>query len=94
MTVRLLVFRDRLVGIAPSLFYKGKEYPISVSGLSVGKVGFSGSSAAGKVYNLKTLAEFLTRPLRRGGYWHDCCRRTFTCGDQKPERRAGLPSFH
>ena len=58
MTVRLLVFRDRLVGIAPSLFYRGKEYPISVSGLSVGKVGFSGSSATGKVYNLKTLADF------------------------------------
>jgi len=56
--VRLLVFRDRLVGIDSSLFYKGKEYPISVSGLSVGKVGFSGSSATGKVYNLKTLADF------------------------------------
>ena len=54
MTVRLLVFRDRLVGIDPSLFYKGKE----VNGLSLGKVGFSGSSATGKVYNLKTLAEF------------------------------------
>ena len=58
MTVRLLVFRDRLIGIDPSLFYKGKEYPISVNGLSLGKVGFSGSSATGKVYNLKTLADF------------------------------------
>jgi hypothetical protein len=48
MTVRLLVFRDRLVGIDPSLFYKGKEYPISVNGLSLGKVGVSGSSATGK----------------------------------------------
>ena len=38
--------------------YKGKEYPVSVSGLSVGKVGVSGSSATGKVYNLKTLADF------------------------------------
>ena len=47
-----------MVGIDPSLFYKGKEYPISVNGLSLGKVGFSGSSATGKVYNLKTLADF------------------------------------
>jgi hypothetical protein len=38
--------------------YKGKEYPVSVSGMSVGKVGVSGGSATGKVYNLKNLADF------------------------------------
>ena len=61
-TLRLTV-KSVAVGVGFSsgsgtLTYKGKEYPISVNGLSVGKVGVSGSSATGKVYNLKTLADF------------------------------------
>jgi hypothetical protein len=41
-----------------TLIYKGKEYPISVNGLSLGKVGISGGSASGEVYNLKKLEDF------------------------------------
>jgi hypothetical protein len=41
-----------------TLIYKGKEYPISVNGLSLGKVGISGASAAGEVYGLKHLGDF------------------------------------
>ena len=41
-----------------TLTYKGKDYPISVNGLSVGKVGISGASAYGEVYNLKKLQNF------------------------------------
>jgi len=36
-----------------TLTYKGKDYPVSVKGLALGKVGISGVTAAGKVYNLK-----------------------------------------
>ena len=38
--------------------YKGKDYPLSVNGLSLGKVGISGASAYGEVYNLKNLRDF------------------------------------
>src|SRR6266567_9469941 len=41
-----------------TLTYKGKDYPVSVNGLSVGKVGITGSSAYGEVYNLKDLQDF------------------------------------
>src|SRR4029077_8684140 len=41
-----------------TLTYKRKEYPISVNGLSLGKVGISGGSATGVVYNLKRLQDF------------------------------------
>ena len=41
-----------------TLTYKGKEYPISVNGLSLGKVGITGASASGEVYNLKKLKDF------------------------------------
>ena len=41
-----------------TLTYKGKEYPISVSGLSLGKVGMTEVTASGEVYNLKKLADF------------------------------------
>lgn len=41
-----------------TLTYKGKEYPVKVTGLSLGKVGISGASAVGEVYNLKKLADF------------------------------------
>ena len=41
-----------------TLTYKGKDYPISVNGLSLGKVGITGASASGEVYNLKKLKNF------------------------------------
>jgi hypothetical protein len=41
-----------------TLTYKGKDYPVSVNGLSLGKVGISGASAYGEVYNLKHLQDF------------------------------------
>jgi hypothetical protein len=41
-----------------TLTYKGKDYPVSVNGLSVGKVGITGSSAYGDVYNLHHLRDF------------------------------------
>ena len=41
-----------------TLTYKGKDYPVSVKGLALGKVGISGVTAAGKVYNLKKLEDF------------------------------------
>jgi hypothetical protein len=41
-----------------TLTYKGKDYPVSVKGLSLGKVGISSVTAAGEVYNLKNLHDF------------------------------------
>ena len=41
-----------------TLTYKGKEYPISVKGLSLGKVGITGVTASGEVLNLKKLQDF------------------------------------
>ena len=41
-----------------TLTYQGKEYPVDVNGLSLGKVGISGGSASGEVYNLKNLQDF------------------------------------
>src|SRR2546428_5092977 len=41
-----------------TLTYKGKDYPVSVNGLSVGKVGVTSASAYGEVYNLKHLQDF------------------------------------
>ena len=41
-----------------TLTYKGKNYPVKVNGLSVGKVGVTGSSAYGEVFNLKDLQDF------------------------------------
>src|SRR6266446_3609250 len=41
-----------------TLTYKGKNYPVKVNGLSVGKVGVTGSSAYGEVFNLKHLQNF------------------------------------
>jgi hypothetical protein len=58
-----ITHRSVAVGIGGSwgtgtLTYKGKEYPISVNGLSLGKVGLSKVTARGEVYNLKKLANF------------------------------------
>ena len=41
-----------------TLTYKGKEYPLSVKGLSIGKVGITKSTASGEVYHLKSLKDF------------------------------------
>ena len=41
-----------------TLTYKGKDYPVKVNGLSVGKVGMTGTSAYGEVFNLKHLQDF------------------------------------
>jgi len=41
-----------------TLTYKGKNYPVKVNGLSVGKVGITSSSAYGEVFNLKHLHDF------------------------------------
>ena len=41
-----------------TLTYKGKDYPVKVNGLSVGKVGMTGVSAYGEVFNLKHLQDF------------------------------------
>src|SRR5437773_4267023 len=41
-----------------TLTYKGKDYPVKVNGLSVGKVGVTNSSAYGEVFNLKRLQDF------------------------------------
>jgi hypothetical protein len=41
-----------------TLSYKSKDYPVKVNGLSVGKVGMTGSSAYGEVFNLKHLQDF------------------------------------
>jgi hypothetical protein len=41
-----------------TLTYKGKDYPISVKGLSLGKVGITKATASGEVYHLKSLKDF------------------------------------
>src|SRR5438046_5588951 len=41
-----------------TLTYRGKDYPVKVKGLSIGKVGMTSSSANGEVFNLKHLQDF------------------------------------
>jgi hypothetical protein len=41
-----------------TLHYKGKDYPIKVSGMSLGKVGITKATARGNVYNLRRLRDF------------------------------------
>jgi hypothetical protein len=38
--------------------YQGQEYPFSVSGLSVGKVGITNATASGKVFHLSKIEDF------------------------------------
>lgn len=40
------------------LMYQGKEYKVTVSGLSIGGVGYSSIEASGNVYNLRSLHDF------------------------------------
>src|SRR5438045_6905896 len=49
-----------------TLTYQGKDYPVSVNGLSLGKVGISGMSASGEVDKLKKLEDF-NGPYNAGG---------------------------
>src|SRR5438067_11465888 len=41
-----------------TLAYRGKDYPVKVKGLSVGRVGATSSSAYGEVFNMKHLQDF------------------------------------
>jgi len=41
-----------------TLTYKGKKYPVSVDGLSIGSVGAASVKATGKVYHLSKLEDF------------------------------------
>ncbi len=41
-----------------TLTYRGKQYPVSVNGLSLGKVGITKVTASGDVYHLKSLRDF------------------------------------
>jgi hypothetical protein len=41
-----------------TLHFKGKSYPFSVDGLSVGDVGVSSVTATGNVYHLKSVDQF------------------------------------
>jgi len=41
-----------------TLTYQGKDYPISVTGVTVGALGVTKLEAAGRVYNLKKLEDF------------------------------------
>src|SRR5947199_8393518 len=41
-----------------TLTYRGKDYPVKVKGLSVGRVGATSSSACGEVFNLQHLQDF------------------------------------
>jgi hypothetical protein len=58
-----LTFKSVAVGIGGSsgegiLSYQGKDYPFSVSGLSLVDIGVSTFKGAGKVYDLKSLNDF------------------------------------
>jgi hypothetical protein len=50
-----------------TLTYKGKDYPVKVKGLSIGKVGMTSSSANGEVFNLKHLQDFNVCHKQRAG---------------------------
>jgi hypothetical protein len=41
-----------------TLAFQGKEYPVSISGLSLMDLGVSSVSAIGKIYNLNSIADF------------------------------------
>jgi len=41
-----------------TLTYKGRSYPFRVSGMAVGRVGVTSSSAVGDVFNLRHLQDF------------------------------------
>jgi hypothetical protein len=58
-----LNFKSVAVGVGGSsgdgvLSFQGKDYPFSISGVSLGGVGASSFSGAGKVYDLKSVKDF------------------------------------
>jgi hypothetical protein len=58
-----LTFKSVAVGIGGSsgegvLSYQGKDYPFSISGVSLVDIGVSTFEGAGKVYDLKSLSDF------------------------------------
>ena len=50
-----------------TLTYKGKTYPVSVNGMSIGKVGITNSTAVGEVYHLRKLTDFDGKYTSAGG---------------------------
>jgi len=50
-----------------TLSYKGKQYPVTVKGLSVGDVGVTAMEASGKVFNLEKLDDFNGNYTALGG---------------------------
>src|SRR5215470_11306118 len=44
-------------GGSGTLRFRGRDYPVSVSGISVGMIGVSGADLVGRVYNLRTAAD-------------------------------------
>jgi hypothetical protein len=64
-------FRSVAVGIGASwgsgvLRFQGNTYPFKVSGLTVGDVGLSSSSAVGNVYNLKNPSDLAGNYIAAG----------------------------
>jgi hypothetical protein len=58
-----LHFKSVGVGVGGSsgegvLSFQGKEYPIAISGVNIGDLGVSQFQGAGKVYDLKSIADF------------------------------------
>jgi len=59
-----LNFKSAGLGVGGSsgdgvLTFQGKDYPFSISGLSLGEVGASSFQGSGKVYDLKSVADFV-----------------------------------
>ena len=50
-----------------TLSYKGKQYPVTVKGLSVGDVGVTAMEASGKVFNLEKIDDFNGNYTALGG---------------------------
>src|SRR5215468_4037280 len=49
-----------IVGIgggSGTLRFKGRDYPVSVGGISVGTIGVAGADLVGRVYNLRSAAD-------------------------------------
>ena len=44
-------------GGSGTLRFRGRDYPVSVGGISVGTIGVSGADLVGRVYNLRSAAD-------------------------------------
>ena len=79
-----------------TLTYQGKDYPVKVNGLSIGKVGMTGVSAIGEVFNLKHLQDF-NGHYDVGGAGHprcDYCQRESWHPHDKSRRCDSPPCRH